>query len=67
MNLKICLLVFAVAIVLLSVGVQAIVLFQASTMLEAFGKAVTLGILGGGGITPNGDGGDPVPGPGVPR
>jgi len=56
-----------VAIVLLSVGVQAVVLFQASVALETFGKTVALKVFGGGGgITPS-DGGDPVPGPGVPR
>ncbi|MGQ9565512.1 MAG: hypothetical protein ACUVT5_03075 [Candidatus Bathyarchaeales archaeon] len=59
-------LVFAIAIILFSIGFQAAILLPTSAMLEAFVNTVVLDVYGGGG-TPNGGGGDPVPGPGIPK
>ncbi|MEM2101900.1 MAG: hypothetical protein QXM22_00110 [Candidatus Bathyarchaeia archaeon] len=66
MNMKNCLLVFAIAIILFSIGFQAAILLPASAALEAFVNAIILDASDGG-ITPNGGGGDPVPGPGIPK
>jgi len=60
------LLVFAIAIILFSIGFQAAILLPISAAPEAFVNTIVFDVYDGG-STPNGGGGDPVPGPGIPK
>lgn len=65
MNTKRCLCTLVIAIALLSIGIQATIALQTSTLPKTFNnttRTITSDI-----ITPQGGGGDPVPGPGIPK
>jgi len=58
---------FALLAILLSFGMQSAISLQSTIEPTQFAKVISWEILGGNGTTTDGGGGDPVPGPGVPK
>lgn len=58
---------FALLAILLSFGMQVAISLEANMEPTQFAKVINWKVLGGNGTSTNRGGGDPVPGPGVPK
>ena len=68
MKLRKCLVALAIIAVFLYVGIQTTVNLQGRQTTEKLAMRIDLSALDGINATTNGDGGgDPVPGPGIPK
>ena len=68
MKLRKCLIALAIIAVFLYAGIQTTVTLQGRISAERFAMRIDLAALDGINATTNGDGGgDPVPGPGIPK
>lgn len=67
MKLRNCLMVLAFVMIFLYSGVQAVFVVQGSVTSEGFALDAGFEASGGGNTVLDGGGGDPVPGPGIPK
>lgn len=67
LKLRNCLIALAVITILLYSGVQAVFIMQGNLAPEAFALDADFEASGGDNIVLDGGGGDPVPGPGIPK